>query len=93
MAWDSKPNHTNTTEHKRLRQWATHNLDPICNHPGCHETEGLELDHIVNWKAGGTHTTDNIQWLCRYHHNIKTQKEAAARRQPYKRKPKPPLGT
>lgn len=92
MAWGNTPNHTNTTQHQQLRRWARTNLTYICNTPGCHETEQLELDHIINWRSGGQHSQDNIQWLCKHHHNQKTQKEAAARRGRYKREPKPPLG-
>lgn len=37
---------------------------------------GTECDHINNIKAGGTHELENLQWLCKYHHRIKTNREA-----------------
>lgn len=44
-----------------------------------------DVDHIV---AGDNHELDNLQGLCRWHHNAKTTREALAARQkpPAKRK-------
>ena len=93
MSWGNHKSHANTPQHQALKRWALTNLPYTCNTPGCTADENLELDHILNWKAGGQHTTNNIQWLCNHHHKQKTQQEAAQHRQPYKRTPKPPLGT
>jgi 5-methylcytosine-specific restriction protein A len=39
--------------------------------------QGTDCDHIV---PGDNHEISNLQWLCRWHHNRKTSKEAHARR-------------
>lgn len=41
----------------------------------------LELDHRVPHAEGGTDTLDNFQWLCKRHHAMKSQKEAARGKQ------------
>lgn len=91
MAWDNGHSRTSTTAWKRLRTWAKTNLNYHCAY-GPHHDGPLELDHIINTRQGGTNDPDNLQWLCTHCHKAKTQKESAARRGPYRRKPKPPLG-
>lgn len=39
--------------------------------------EGTDCDHIV---PGNNHDPSNLQWLCKVHHQLKTQAEAAAAR-------------
>ena len=33
-------------------------------------------DHIIPRKQGGTDTLDNLEWLCKKHHDIKRQQES-----------------
>ena len=53
----------------------------------CIET-GTDCDHIVH---GDDHSLKNLQWLCRWHHNKKTAREALEARRfirvPSARKP------
>ena len=42
-----------------------------CGYPG------KDVDHIINLAAGGTDHLDNLQLLCHWHHNQKTQAEAS----------------
>lgn len=39
---------------------------------------GTDLDHIT---PGFNHDPDNLQWLCAYHHKVKTAREARAARE------------
>lgn len=52
---------------------AQRELPMKCSH--CGSTDRLELDHIVNHAAGGTHTITNAQWLCVVCHKTKTAAE------------------
>ena len=38
----------------------------------CGQTKGLEIDHIVEYAKGGATEVDNLDWLCRGHHRLKT---------------------
>ena len=63
---------------RRARWLAAH---PLCVH--C-ESQGLVTvavvpDHIVPLWAGGADDENNLQSLCREHHNIKTAAEAGQR--------------
>lgn len=70
MAWNTdKP-----YNRKNWKKWAKRNLPKYCQN--CGNTGKLEIDHIINLKAGGTDTPDNLQYLCPPCHNKKTQKEA-----------------
>jgi len=43
-------------------------------------TQGAIVDHIVEIQDGGDLTSpDNLQTLCRYHHNLKTSQEKKER--------------
>ena len=43
-------------------------------------TQGVIVDHIVEIQDGGDLTSpDNLQTLCRYHHNFKTSQEKKER--------------
>jgi hypothetical protein len=46
--------------------------DPVCVVPGCQVGEGLEIDHIVPYGAGGTTSLGNLARLCHWHHYLKT---------------------
>ena len=37
--------------------------------------EGTDCDHI---EAGDDHSLSNLQWLCSFHHSLKTRRESAA---------------
>jgi 5-methylcytosine-specific restriction protein A len=51
--------------------------------------KGVEVDHKV---AGDNHALWNLQFLCKFHHDLKTQGEARAARQRYKPKRRPDEG-
>lgn len=91
MVWDNTK-HTNHPEWQKTRRWAKKHLPQHCATPGCPETTNLELDHIIEHKAGGTHTPDNAQWLCKPHHREKTEKFAAQRRVAWKKPQEPHPG-
>ncbi len=42
----------------------------------CGSTFGLQVDHRTSQWAGGSHTPENLQALCRMHNRFKYQKEA-----------------
>jgi 5-methylcytosine-specific restriction endonuclease McrA len=41
-----------------------------CSVQGCNNTD-VTFDHIIPLSAGSTSKRDNLQWLCRQHHNLK----------------------
>ncbi|WP_026530739.1 HNH endonuclease signature motif containing protein [Haematomicrobium sanguinis] len=44
-----------------------------CQFPGCSRSaRNTDIDHIQDWNDGGTSAPDNLQLLCRKHHNMKT---------------------
>ena len=47
-----------------------------CRYPGCAQTIGLEVDHIVALALGGRDTDDNLETLCAAHHLQKTKCDA-----------------
>jgi hypothetical protein len=47
--------------------------DPVCTEPGCHQRARLEADHVVPWATTQLTQTDQLQWLCRFHHRRKTE--------------------
>lgn len=66
-----------------------------CTVTGC-TTPALEVDHILNVAAGGTHADDNLTSLCYTHHAAKThlervagQQRARARKQTTRTEPHP----
>jgi 5-methylcytosine-specific restriction enzyme A len=81
-----------------LRERARRALPAHC--AACRSTDRLELDHITNLAAGGTDGLDNVQWLCRDCHAVKTKTESLAglrrhhdqRRQQSLRPPEPRPG-
>ncbi len=46
--------------------------DPVCVVPGCDSCEGLEIDHVVPFGAGGKASMENLVRLCHWHHYLKT---------------------
>jgi 5-methylcytosine-specific restriction endonuclease McrA len=49
----------------------------MCRYPGCAQLLGLEVDHIVALGLGGRDSDDNLETLCRVHHQQKTRRDAA----------------
>jgi hypothetical protein len=47
--------------------------DPVCTEPGCHQRARLEADHVIPWATTQLTHTDQLQWLCRFHHRQKTE--------------------
>jgi hypothetical protein len=46
--------------------------DRTCVAPGCRRSAtGCDLDHTVDWAAGGGSDTGNLGLLCRRHHRFK----------------------
>ena len=37
----------------------------------------LNVDHIIRMASGGTDEDENLQLLCKYHHNIKNRQESS----------------
>lgn len=59
-----------------LRTKVKHRANNQCEHTDEHgrcKATGTDCDHIT---PGDNHTLDNLQWLCRYHHNQKTSRQA-----------------
>lgn len=83
MAWDNnRPTHVPTP----LRDACLTRDGNQCTatrHDGtrCPETTRLEADHRTPTHQGGPTTLDNLTTLCHWHHNRKTQREAAQARQ------------
>ena len=54
--------------------------DRTCRFPGCeHPATNTDIDHIAEYdhdnpEQGGKTAVDNLQCLCRHHHNLKTEK-------------------
>lgn len=49
-----------------------------------------DVDHIIDTHLGGPDTDDNLQSLCRWHHNHKTSKAARATQPPPQRRNRDP---
>lgn len=54
--------------------------DPTCVVPGCTVAEGLEIDHIHPFAAGGETKLSNLARLCHWHHYLKTHRSYRLRR-------------
>lgn len=82
MAFTNGNSRTSTIEWKRTREAAKHDLDYTCQRAARGPCAGhLELDHRVPHEEGGSDDLDNLQWLCKRHHAMKSQREAARGRQ------------
>ncbi|MBV9953501.1 MAG: DUF222 domain-containing protein [Acidimicrobiia bacterium] len=44
--------------------------DGGCRVPGCPNSRGIQVHHIVHWEDGGPTDTDNLCCLCRRHHRL-----------------------
>ena len=44
-----------------------------CRYPGCEETTGLEVDHVIPLAMGGKDEDANLETLCSAHHLQKTK--------------------
>lgn len=77
MPWTNGTSRTSTTEWKRIREHAKHELDYECadQHRGPCAGQ-LELDHITPHAHGGTDDMTNLAWRCKRHHAMKSQREA-----------------
>jgi hypothetical protein len=47
-----------------------------CRYPGCAQTTGLEVDHVIALGLGGRDADDNLETLCKAHHRQKTRADA-----------------
>lgn len=57
---------------KELREYL-HHRSPTCQFPGCSKSaRHTDVDHIQDWRSGGATSPENLQLLCRKHHNLKT---------------------
>jgi len=70
--------HFRRTINARLRT-ALMARDPGCVVPGCGQTKGLEIDHVVPFALGGPTALANLARLCRHHHGLKTRHDWALR--------------
>jgi hypothetical protein len=43
-----------------------------CARLGCGRTEGLQLDHRIEWSTTRHTKIDELDWLCRFDHSLKT---------------------
>jgi hypothetical protein len=43
-----------------------------CQRVGCGRTEGLQIDHRIDWSTTKHTTLAELDWLCRYDHSLKT---------------------
>jgi hypothetical protein len=81
------------TVHQRTAlEW----LEPRCRAEGCDRTIGLDIDHRVDWAPTKVTLLKWLDWLCRHHHDLKTNEGLAARRRhrhpglrPTRRSPSP----
>jgi 5-methylcytosine-specific restriction protein A len=48
-----------------------------CAYPGCGETTGLEVDHIIPLALGGKDRDEDMEPLCLHHHSSKTKRDLA----------------
>ena len=77
MPYTNGNSRTSTSEWKATRETAKRELAYECAHTHRGHCAGhLELDHRIPHAEGGTDTLDNLQWLCKRHHAMKSQKEA-----------------
>ncbi len=58
-------------------------LSPSCDFPGCGApARACDLDHIQDWRHGGTTSVINLQPLCRDHHRLKHNSRWTVTRDP-----------
>lgn len=61
------------TSARRARIIAAHGGK--CAYPGCDETQGLEVDHIIPLALGGKDRDEDMEPLCLHHHASKTKRD------------------
>lgn len=81
MAWPTNPDRYKGVP-ERLAARIRHRDNHQCQHCGHRDLDGhsLEVDHILNVKAGGTDHPDNLQVLCIPCHRAKTGEESGRAR-------------
>lgn len=88
MTWNNHKPHKHVTT--TLRQKTLKKDHYTCQNCGWqdHTAKTLHTDHIKNLATGGTNNPNNLQTLCTWCHNHKTQQEATQGKNSWKR-PKP----
>jgi hypothetical protein len=69
--------------------------DTHCVVPGCHVSEGLEIDHVADWAPTQVTVLDRLARLCHIHHGQKTYQGAKLSGRPgrWRWDPPPDRGT
>ncbi|WP_156907721.1 HNH endonuclease signature motif containing protein [Corynebacterium freiburgense] len=58
--------------------------DGHCRYPGCMvSADQCDIDHVINFEAGGWTCLSNLHCLCRHHHNMKTDRKLHAEITPH----------
>lgn len=58
---------------KKLRRWLALR-DKTCRAPGCNQPATLcDIDHTIGWADDGSSDHDNLAYLCRGHHVLKSE--------------------
>lgn len=75
---ENRGSHSKDPEYVRNRPRVFARDQSMCQigSEGC-EVHATQIDHVVNFKAGGTHAISNLQAVCVTCHQRKTQREAA----------------
>ena len=81
MGWTTNTKHVPTKLRNACLQRDNHQCTAtMLNGQRCPETTNLEADHIHGWQQDEQLTVEELQTLCTWHHNQKTQKQATAAR-------------
>ncbi len=81
MGWNTNTKHVPTTlRNACLKRDGNQCTATRLDGQRCPETTHLEADHINGWTQGEKLTVEMLQTLCHWHHNQKTQRQAAAAR-------------
>lgn len=77
MAWGSADPRPTSTEFRQNRPLALKRDGGRCQLglAGC-TVQATEVDHVRNWKSGGTDSLDNLQSVCSRCHSKKTHMES-----------------
>lgn len=70
---DASPRRRFPTRRQRRVVEARHDA---CQHPGCHATTLLQVDHVIPYGQDGPTTLDNLQRLCGLHNRAKDPRRA-----------------
>lgn len=76
--WSNRGSHSKDLEYVSNHPRVFTRDGGICqiNGEGC-DVQATQIDHVVNFKAGGSHAMSNLQAVCDTCHKRKTAKEAA----------------